>query len=111
MKSVAEIIKNMTDWQPPVIPEDIAHGDMPGDKVEIGEEHVKKANVIFKKLLPMLAETSKKSETGKVVLTVCGGSGVGKQELAAIHYLVTIIHTGFLYTMTQSVFTFSVRVP
>ena len=65
MKSVAEIIKNMTDWQPPVIPEDIAHGDMPGDKVEIGEEHVKKANVIFKKLLPMLAETSKKSETEK----------------------------------------------
>ena len=37
MKSIAEITKNMTDWQPPVIPEDIAHGDMPGDKVEIGE--------------------------------------------------------------------------
>ena len=32
MKSIAEITKNMTDWQPPVIPENIAHGDMPGDK-------------------------------------------------------------------------------
>ena len=37
MKSIAEITKNMTDWQPPVIPENIAHGDMPGDKVEIGQ--------------------------------------------------------------------------
>ena len=84
MKSIAEITKNMTDWQPPVIPENIAHGDMPGDKVEIGEGHVQKANVIFKKLLPMLAEASEKSETGKVVLTVCGGSGVGKSEIASL---------------------------
>ena len=29
---------------------DIPHGDMPGDKVEIGEEHVKKANVIMDSL-------------------------------------------------------------
>ena len=62
MKSIAEITKNMTDWQPPVIPENIAHGDMPGDKVEIGEGHVQKANVIFKELLPMLEEASEKSK-------------------------------------------------
>ena len=68
MKSIAEITKNMTDWQPPVIPENIAHGDMPGDKVEIGEGHVQKANVIFKELLPMLEEASEKSGTGKVVM-------------------------------------------
>ena len=35
------------------------------DKVEIGEGHVQKANVIFKELLPMLAEASEKSENGK----------------------------------------------
>ena len=81
---IAEITKNMTDWQPPVIPENIAHGDMPGDKVEIGEGHVQKANVIFKELLPMLEEASEKSETGKVVITVCGGSGVGKSEIASL---------------------------
>lgn len=84
MRSIAEIIKNITDWQPPVIPENIAHGDMPGDKVEIGEGHIQKANVIFKELLPMLAEASEKSEAGKVVLTVCGGSGVGKSEIASL---------------------------
>lgn len=67
-----------------MIPENIAHGDMPGDKVEIGEGHVQKANVIFKELLPMLEEASEKSGTGKVVITVCGGSGVGKSEIASL---------------------------
>lgn len=55
----------MTDWQPPVIPENIAHGDMPGDKVEIGEGHVQKANVIFKELLPMLEEASENPRQAK----------------------------------------------
>ena len=111
MKSIAEITKNMTDWQPPVIPENIAHGDMPGDKVEIGEGHVQKANVIFKELLPMLEEASEKSETGKVVITVCGGSGVGKSEIASLlsFYPEIITHTESLYTMTQSVCILSVR--
>ena len=76
----------MTDWQPPVIPENIAHGDMPGDKVEIGEGHVQKANVIFKELLPMLEEASEKSETGKVVITVCGVPELENQRLL-LYYL------------------------
>lgn len=84
MKSIVEIVKNMTEWQPPTISEDIVYGDMPGDKVEIGEGHVKKANVIFKELLPKLTEAAEKSETGKVVITICGGSGVGKSEIASL---------------------------
>lgn len=84
MKTIAEIIKGAADWEPPVIPEDITHGDMPGDKVEINEDHIQKANVIFRELLPMLTETSEKAENGKVVLTVCGGSGVGKSEIASL---------------------------
>lgn len=84
MKSVAEIVNQITDWQSPVIPEDIAHGDMPGDKVEITREHIQKANIIFRELLPKLAEASEKSDTRKVVITVCGGSGVGKSEIASL---------------------------
>ncbi|RHV49089.1 adenylylsulfate kinase [Lachnospiraceae bacterium OM04-12BH] len=84
MKSVAEIVNQITDWQPPVIPEDIVHGDMPGDKVDITREHVQKANIIFRELLPKLAEASEKSDMGKVVITVCGGSGVGKSEIASL---------------------------
>ena len=29
------------------IPSDIPHGDMPGDKVEIGEGHISKARTVF----------------------------------------------------------------
>ncbi len=72
---------NVETWNPPVLPENIEHGDMPGDKVEINEGHIQKANVIFKELLPMLAKACGKE---KVVLTVCGGSGVGKSEIASL---------------------------
>ena len=64
MKSIAEITKH----------DRLAATSDPGkyrtrryarDKVEIGEGHVQKANVIFKELLPMLEEASEKSETAK----------------------------------------------
>ena len=41
LKKAPEIIQNI------VIPEDIPHGDMPGDKVEIEEVHFSKAKTIF----------------------------------------------------------------
>ena len=31
-------------WTAPAVPADIPHGDMPGDKVVIGEGHIAKAN-------------------------------------------------------------------
>ena len=75
------IIRENTKDNTPAV---IHYSIVPGDKVEIGEGHVQKANVIFKELLPMLEEASEKSETGKVVITVCGGSGVGKSEIASL---------------------------
>lgn len=77
---------NITAWKPPVISEEISHGDMPGDKVEIGQNHIDKANTIFPLLVPMAAEAA--NETGRVVIAVCGGSGVGKSETASLlsHY-------------------------
>ena len=62
--------------------ENIPHGDMPGDKVEIGEEHVKKAQLIMETLKGQLDEVLAKD--GKAVITVCGGSGVGKSETASL---------------------------
>lgn len=32
---------------PAQVPGDIPHGDMPGDKIRIGEEHIRKANTLF----------------------------------------------------------------
>ena len=72
-------------WTPPRIPETIPHGDMPGDKVQIGPDHIAKANTIFPDLVPMAAAQAR---NGRGVITVCGGSGVGKSEIASLlsHY-------------------------
>lgn len=62
------------------IPSDIPHGDMPGDKVCIGEEHIKKAQIIYLRLREELDALKGK----KAVVAVSGGSGVGKSEIASV---------------------------
>lgn len=76
----------LPQWTPPAWEGDIPHGDMPGDKVEINRGHIDKANTIFPLLLPMAAEAAE--QTGRAVIAVCGGSGVGKSETASLlsHY-------------------------
>lgn len=76
----------IADWRPPVLQGDIPWGDMPGDKVKIGQNHIDKANLIFPLLVPLAAEAAR--STGRVVIAVCGGSGVGKSETASLlsHY-------------------------
>lgn len=69
--------------------ENIPHGDMPGDKICIGEDHVKKAKLILPKLKE---EVEKRKANGqeKIVVCVCGGSGVGKSEIASLlSYMMT----------------------
>ncbi|WP_312426422.1 adenylylsulfate kinase [Lacrimispora sp.] len=84
IKSIIEKIVESKQWDAPDIPADIPHGDMPGDKIEIGKIHIEKANTIFPKVLFQVLKTLEKSEHQKVVLTVCGGSGVGKSEIASL---------------------------
>lgn len=69
-------------WQPPEIPENIPQGDMPGDKVWIGPQSVKKAEAAFRTLLPMLKGAI--NGNGKAVVSVSGGSGAGKTCVAAL---------------------------
>lgn len=85
-----EKVKELDKFVRPVITGDIPHGDMPGDKVEINEDHIKKAGVIFPWLAELLKEEAGKGKE-KIVVTVCGGSGVGKSEIASIlaYYLTT----------------------
>lgn len=76
---------NNNEWNPPIFElADIVAGDMPGDKIEIDDSHIKRANTIF----PYVYETIKKSTNNKVVISVYGGSGVGKSEIGSIisHY-------------------------
>lgn len=83
LEMLLDKLNQIKDWKAPVIPSDIPHGDMPGDKVEINEGHVMKANVIFPRLLELMKEEAAKGKE-KIVITVCGGSGVGKSEIASI---------------------------
>jgi alpha-galactosidase len=73
----------MENWIPPILPEQIPHGDMPGDKVSIGPKHIEKANKLFPVLQKMVAGIRTQTNQ-KVVLSVYGGSGVGKSETASI---------------------------
>lgn len=60
----------------------IPQGDMPGDKIEINEGHVDKVTLIY----PTLKEKIEilLVENRKAVVAVCGGSGVGKSEIASL---------------------------
>lgn len=67
-------------WTAPEITGDIPHGDMPGDRICIDEGHIQKAKTIFPELRAMIAERGNK----RTVAAVCGGSGVGKSEIASV---------------------------
>ncbi len=77
-------------WSPPRIPDlsQVPTGDMPGDKVVIGEKHVTKADVVFRALAPLVQPILDGAAPGKVVVSVHGGSGVGKSEVGSLlaHY-------------------------
>ena len=64
----------------PEIIGNIPHGDMPGDVIQINDEHIKKASTIF----PLLVEEINKLNEEKIVISVFGGSGVGKSEIASV---------------------------
>ncbi len=85
-ETTRKIIEKLEAASTKILPElndNIPYGDMPGDKIEIGEDHIKKAKLIFEELLGMLKEAVE--TTGyKPVISVCGGSGVGKSETASL---------------------------
>lgn len=87
-------------WVAPNLPAEIPHGDMPGDKVSIQEGHIQKAGVIFPTLCDLLGNTLQASPTQRAVVSVCGGSGVGKSEIASLlSYYLNAIGIG-AYTLS-----------
>lgn len=84
--NICEKVKAILPWKAEPI-EDVSvipQGDMPGDKVLIGKEHVKKAEAIFPGLLELLLPVFKAQPCQRTVISVCGTSGVGKSEIASL---------------------------
>jgi alpha-galactosidase len=90
---IASKYEELAGKAPASLPADgnIPHGDMPGDKVEIEEGHIKKAGIIFPELCKRLASKAAENPYGRAVVCVCGGSGVGKSEIASLlsYYLTS----------------------
>ena len=82
MQDVMNILSSLTDF--PEITNDIMHGDMPGDKIEINEGHKQKAALIFPVLVEKLKKYMANNPYNRAVICVCGGSGVGKSETASL---------------------------
>ena len=55
-------------------------GDMPGDKLNISQSHIDRARVCMN----LLAETLIESGREKTVISIYGGSGTGKSEVASV---------------------------
>lgn len=72
------------NWKAPTVTENIPCGDMPGDKVHIHETYIPKVNMIFPELLKQMKAKLENSEQSKIVIAVCGGSGVGKSGIASL---------------------------
>lgn len=92
-----------------VIPEDIPHGDMPGDKIEIGESHIAKAKTIFPILVKELQAKMSANPYSRAVVAVCGGSGVGKSEIASL--LSYMLETAGIGSYTMSGDNYPHRIP
>ena len=82
-------------WNPPKINlSSVKTGDMPGDKIQINQSHIEKANTIFPHLLQELESLNGQ----RLVVSVYGGSGVGKSEIGSVlgHYCNQQNYTSYI---------------
>lgn len=72
-------LQELLEFKGMEVPDDIPQGDMPRDPVWIGPEVIEKANTLF----PLIVKELMNIE-GKAVISVAGGSGVGKTCIASL---------------------------
>ena len=86
ISAAAEKVRKALPWVPENMQDadKIPTGDMPGDKIRIGPQHVQKSRVIFPRLLELLLPALERNPHERAVVVVCGGSGVGKSEIASL---------------------------
>ena len=97
---LSKISAVLHDMRYPDIPSDIPGGDMPGDHIEISNGPIKKAKTLFPIILAEMRRCIRDNGYGRAVVSVCGGSGVGKSVIASIlSYMFNTIDIG-CYTMS-----------
>lgn len=84
MNDVVGALEACLPWRPVDVPDGIPTGDMPGDRVSIGRDHVAKANALVPDLVAALLPVLAASPAARAVVAVSGGSGVGKSEIASL---------------------------
>ena len=83
-----------------IIPDDIPGGDMPGDKINISDDLIKKARILFPHIADEICISIPNNPYGRTVISVCGGSGVGKSVISSIlSYMFNSFGIG-CYTMS-----------
>ena len=108
-KDVPGTIEASLPWTPVDVPEDVPHGDMPGDKVHIVPLHVDKANAVFPALAEALLPALRENPSSRAVVAVAGGSGVGKSEVASV--LSYLLRTSGVGSYTLSGDNYARRIP
>jgi len=85
-RNVSDKIRKRLPWIPEEIRDmgSIPVGDMPGDKIKINSEHIRKARIIFPKLLELLIPPLDENPYKRAVVVIYGGSGAGKSEIASL---------------------------
>lgn len=84
MRLAEQIREIAACWQSPGVPADIPCGDMPGDRIHIHPDQIRKADILFSVVLEKLFAAAQCSAQDRVVLCFCGGSGVGKSGIASV---------------------------
>ncbi len=86
-KEIRDKIDSVGIWNDKSSIEGIPQGDMPQDTIKLYDNHIKKAKLLFPELLKDVRNLAYKNRN-KIVISICGGSGVGKTGVAALltHY-------------------------
>lgn len=83
---ILDELSQMTSWTPKSIQDvdEIPKGDMPGDVIKVETQHIKKAQLIFPAMIELVIPVIRENPFKRAVISICGGSGVGKSETASL---------------------------
>ena len=100
MRDVVGALRAYLPWEAVEVTGPVPTGDMPGDRVAIGPQHVATANALFGALVAELLPVLAASPSTRAVVAVSGGSGVGKSEVGSlVSHLLRAVGVG-AYTLS-----------